>query len=106
MSPPHSIADSKPHHIKGLLSAVPLALLVIGCIAAAIVGNSRGSVPADTKTQQYIVQPGDSLWSIASTQSQGYAVEAEEQWMDQVNHLNNGLTVGQIIIVPIKGSDK
>lgn len=79
-----------------------LACLVLFAWAACSAVNA-GSVPNNTKTTTYTVQPGDTEWSIAER----YQTSSEDtrdvvQWIEEHNALNGSgdLQPGQRLTVP------
>ncbi|WP_206922588.1 LysM peptidoglycan-binding domain-containing protein [Alicyclobacillus suci] len=94
---------SKSPFVKGLLSAALLAGSFVFFIIAAWFGLIRGNVPADTKTQSYIVQSGDSLWSIASRFDSRDNTEAVEAWIERENGIGADIQPGMTIKVPVGG---
>lgn len=87
-----------------------LVLLVVAAVLLALVaggGNvlaNRGGAPASTSAVRpapstYVVQPGDTLWSIAAAVLGG---EASVDYVDSLVALNGGasLQVGQVISLP------
>lgn len=86
-----------------------LVLLVVAAVLLALVaggGNvlaNRGGAPASTSAVRpatsYVVQPGDTLWSIAEAVLGG---EASVGYVDSLVALNGGasLQVGQVISLP------
>lgn len=81
---------------------VVLALLVV--LAVSLLGRTpagAGSDAAVPATVQVIVQPGDSLWSIAKAAAPGDDVRATIERIATLNNLDSKSVVpGQTLVVP------
>ena len=99
-----------PHrvYVRRRLTVLITSLLALGLtVSAGDVLADRGGDPASTPTirlahlshREYVVQPGDTLWSIASSVNGG---EGRAAYIDSLVAANGGadLDVGQILILP------
>ena len=81
---------------------VVLALLVV--LAVSLLGRTpagAGSDAAVSATVQVIVQPGDTLWSIAKAAAPGDDVRATIERIGTLNNLDSKSVVpGQTLVVP------
>jgi LysM repeat protein len=82
-----------------------LAVFVVGLLAALGVGTvATSAVMADsgpTPTRVVQVQPGQTLWSIATSIAHGGDVRDTMAQLERLNHLDSaGLQVGQTLRVP------
>jgi LysM domain-containing protein len=81
------------------LAAFALALLV----GASQVLANRGGAPASTPTvrpaTEYVVQPGDTMWSLAE---RFHGPFGRASYLDRLLDANNGpaLQVGQVVTLP------
>lgn len=77
----------------GLLLAVLALVVVVGLRSAP---DSQGG----EEPQTYVVQPGDSLWTIAQRVSDGDTRDAVGR-IEELNHLDGSLIqAGQTLILP------
>ncbi|MCL6455086.1 MAG: LysM peptidoglycan-binding domain-containing protein [Alicyclobacillus sp.] len=89
---------------RGPRKAVPLILALVLAMmfaSAAMSAVRAGEGPSQTSTTTYIVQAGDSLWSIASHVAPKEDPRDVVLWIMQHNGLSNAtLQPGQVLIVP------
>jgi len=86
------------------LAALAIAVFVLALLVGAgqVLAN-RGGAPASTPTvrpaQRHIVQPGETLWSLAGEHHGGMSQSA---YLDRLVTANNGshLEVGQVVVLP------
>jgi LysM domain-containing protein len=103
-APPHDVFVRR--RVAAALAAVVSLLLVLGGVfAAGRVLAGRGGVPASApaaqpvQTAPYVVQPGDTLWSIA----QRFRGERSlAGYVDALVHANEGpdIRVGERLVLP------
>ena len=80
-----------------------IAFVFALCIGAGQVLANRGGAPASTPTvrpaQRHIIQPGETLWTLASEHHGGMSQSA---YLDRLVTANNGshLEVGQVVMLP------
>ena len=103
-TPPHDVYVRR--RIAVALAALLTLLLVLG--GGAVAGRAlagRGGVPASAPAAQpvqsapYVVQPGDTLWSIAQRHRGERSLAA---YVDQLVRVNDGpdIEVGQRLVLP------
>ena len=86
-----------------LVGVVLLAIVVAVFFGAGNVLANRGGAPASTSTVRpgstYVAQPGDTMWSIASTHR---GQSGQSSYVDALVELNGGasLQVGQVVLLP------
>ena len=90
--------QSTPSRVLVLLAALVLGVLLLLATASAATGTSE-AVP-DPET--YVVQEGDTLWSIAETAYPGDVdVRRAVHDIKEINDLANaGLMLGQVLLIP------
>lgn len=78
-------------------------LLTAGALftGALVYGVNKGNVPADTKTVNYTVQSGDTVWGIVSRFDTRDDMNAAVQWVDERNDIRGNVWPGETIIVPV-----
>jgi LysM repeat protein len=75
-------------------------LLILLCIAALAVGLAARSSNGAGPKRTYVVQPGDTLWSVAERTFSGDPREGVWQ-LEQRNHLASATIVpGEKLVVP------
>jgi LysM repeat protein len=105
---PPRLADTRPTaevyvRRRLLVGLVFVAVVVAVCLGAGNVLASRSGEPASAAAARpaitYVVQPGDTLWSIASARQGGSAVSS---YVDLLVERNGGATiqVGQVLTLP------
>jgi LysM repeat protein len=94
-------------HKRGLRKAVPvvLALAWVMMFAAAAMASVRsGAVSPSPKTTLYTVQPGDTLWSIASQLDKHQDPRQAVYEIMRANGLNSAvIRPGQVLEIPVRG---
>jgi len=86
-----------------LVGAIAVAIAVVGWVGAGNVLANRGGVPASTLTvrheSSYVVQAGDTMWSIAE---QFRGEDGQAGYVDALIDANggSGLQVGERITLP------
>jgi Tfp pilus assembly protein FimV len=81
-------------------------MLAVALIVAAFLlvapGLAKGDGPQRPAPQvHYVVEPGDTLWSIARRVAPGRDPRPVVDAMVEANHLHGGLQAGQELSVPI-----
>ena len=81
-------------------------MLAVALIVAAFLlvapGLAKGDGPQRPSPQvHYVVEPGDTLWSIARRVAPGRDPRPVVDAMVEANHLHSGLQAGQELSVPI-----
>jgi len=82
-----------------LLAVFVLAILVVGRVATVLGGTPAGPAHRPGPTS-YLVQPGDTLWSIARSLQPEGDVRPLVHGLQDVNGGGAGLSVGQVLMVP------
>lgn len=81
------------------LRTVVVALAVVGLTALGMAVAAQGSAP--THYTSVVVQPGDTLWSIAARRYPGDDVRERVEDIEQVNGLSGpAIQVGQTLRLP------
>lgn len=79
-----------------------VALLIFTWVTTASV--NEGTVPANTTTTTYQVQPGDTVYSIAEHFDPNADYRAVSEWITQHDGVHDGLIQpGQVLEVPVTG---
>ncbi len=105
---PHRLAEPRPTaqvyvRRRLLVGLVLVAFVVAGWFGAGSVRATRGGAPAAAAAVRpavtYVVQPGDSLWSIAEAHHGDISLTA---YVDMLVGRNGGATiqVGQALLLP------
>jgi hypothetical protein len=77
-----------------------VALVAIGLPVALLAGTHRaGATPDATAPVQYVVQPGDTMWTIAQ---RWHGARSITSYVDALVHANHGtsIDVGQLLTLP------
>lgn len=84
--------------------AALLLFVLVLLVAAVILGSSRGTTPTDTMAVE--IQPGDTLWSLASSHPiAGLSTGEMVHMISEVNGLEGEtLVAGAIIEIPAQGN--
>jgi LysM repeat protein len=92
---------------RGRVTVAVVATMLAGglCVAGATAAQATSRAPSPSHRtpagEQVVVEPGDTLWSIARTADPGADTQAVVQEMLQVNRLtSSGITPGQHLWVP------
>lgn len=86
----------------GYVMVLALVLVLAARAGLALGGSGMAGVDVDT-VQTYIVQPGDSLWSIAQKSDSSAAQSLVIEQIRSLNSLHSDhLQVGQALVVPMK----
>lgn len=92
---------------RGRVTIAVVATMLAGglCVAGATAAQATSGAPSPSHRtpagEQVVVEPGDTLWSIARTADPGADTQAVVQEMLQVNRLaGSGITPGQHLWVP------
>lgn len=91
-----------------IMFVVVLVLAVLGGVSAIRAAGEK-KIPANDVCDTYVVQAGDTLWSIAREQMSGYDCTGEAvHVLRKVNGMKDStIYVGDVIMVPEeKGGDK
>ena len=81
------------------LAAFVLALLVGAGQVLASRGGAPASIPTVRPAQRHVVQPGETLWSLAS---EHHGAMSQSVYVDRLVTANSGshLEVGQVVVLP------
>jgi nucleoid-associated protein YgaU len=94
-----SMAPGRRSPMRARLLAV--ALLVVASLLV-VPGLARGDGPERPAPRvHYVVQPGDTLWSIARQVAPGRDPRPVVDALVEANDLHGGLQVGQELTVPV-----
>ena len=88
---------------RGRALARTLAIVLVVALALLVApGLARGDGPDRPAPQvTYVVQPGDTLWSIARRVAPGQDPRPVVDGLIQVNDVRGGLKAGQELTIPV-----
>jgi Tfp pilus assembly protein FimV len=85
--------------MRGRLLAI---VLIVAAFLLVLPGLAKGDGPDRPAPRvHYVVQPGDTLWSIARRMAPGRDPRPVVDAMVEANHLHGGLQAGQELSVPL-----
>jgi Tfp pilus assembly protein FimV len=77
-------------------------VLIVAAFLLVLPGLAKGDGPDRPAPRvHYVVQPGDTLWSIARRVAPGRDPRPVVDAMVEANHLHGGLQAGQELSVPV-----
>lgn len=91
----------KQHRRRSVVSVVIYLAALAAFMAVAIVRQKAGDVPENARTATYIVQPGQTLWSIVTEVDPEADPRSAVDWVQAHNAIGQTLQVGQTLIVPV-----
>lgn len=89
---------------RGRLVVFAAMLAVVFAVVLALSGQSTASGESgeDVRTERIVVQPGDTLWTIAGQYADGGDVRETIDELEQLNALDTAmLRAGQELFVPV-----
>lgn len=79
------------------------AVLVLAALAGLALGESNPGALPEESVRTYVVQPGDSLWSIAQKADSSATQSATIEQIRALNSLaSDHLQVGQSLVIPVE----
>jgi Tfp pilus assembly protein FimV len=100
--PVHSTAQRPTREVNRMRARVlAIALVVAGCLVIAP-GLARGDGPDRPAPRvAYVVEPGDTLWSIARRVAPGRDPRPVVDGLIEANDVRGGLQAGQELSIPV-----
>jgi len=88
--------------VKRMRARLLAIVLVVAASLVVVPGLARGDGP-DRPAQRvtYVVEPGDTLWSIARRVAPGRDPRPVVDGLQKANDLRSGLQVGQELSIPV-----
>lgn len=96
-----TIARAKRRRVVAFERMMLVAVLTLSLLAGLAISASAKATNDTTRTREVVVQPGDSLWTIAAACDPERQVPATMRLIRRLNHMEGSdLRAGQTLLVP------